>query len=100
MYCVPEVCLLKPFLPQAAAVTDSARSLPALITRPGLFYRNAQFNGQPHNLRFTQMDERRLHMDTLALHTGLQSFGQHSLIGLNEIRPAIRIAGVVDRIGS
>src|SRR5262245_5305047 len=61
----------------------------------------AELRGSSHDLRLRLSQQRRTDPESLAaLHAGPRSESRHSLERLQELRPAVRIPGVVERVGA
>src|ERR1700733_723944 len=96
-----EAVLAKPLLPQKARVTLAARLAcrRGIVATAGQAIVDAQFDPLLNDFGLGHCNERSMDFERLpALDAVLGGQIRHRLKRLNELRPAIRVAGIIERI--
>ena len=100
---VNQSVLAKSFLPQYAGVAAAARraSRRRIVTTAGQPVVHAKLQSLADDLGLGQRNQRRMNRQGLpTLHAGLGREIGHPLKGRDELRPAVRVAAIVQRIHS
>src|SRR5882672_2339352 len=97
---IEDACVLEPLRAKHAAVTASARTsaVRRIVTTVREPVVETELDAAADDVRFAEGDERRVHTESRAFDAVARRHGRQMLERGEELRPAVGIAGVVERV--